>query len=66
MSDPEQDRFPEVQEILIERPIYWAYDIFKASKEEILGLQYFQGSVDGYCVDCGAPSIFESEVQLPE
>ncbi len=66
MSDPEQDRFPEVQEILIERPIYWAYDISKASKEDILGLQYFQGSVDAYCVDCRAPSIFESEVQLPE
>jgi len=65
MSDPEEGRFPEVQEILIERPIYWAYDISKASKEEIWGLEYLQGSVDAYCMECRDTSILESDVQSP-
>jgi hypothetical protein len=65
MSSSEEGRLLEAQEILVLKPIYSTYDISKASREAILGFQYFQGSVDAYCVECKAPSIFESEVELP-
>ena len=65
MSDPKQGGFPEAQEILVERPIYWAYDTSTAADEAIWRLQYFQGSLDAYCVECKGPSIFQSEVQFP-
>jgi len=65
MGDSEQSHFPEAQKILLLQPIYSRLDISKASKQDILGFQYFQGPVDAYCMECGAPSIFESEVELP-
>lgn len=66
MSDPEQGGLPEAQEILIHRPIYWEHDISAVSSQAVWQFQYFQGSVDAYCIECRRTSIFESEVQLPQ
>lgn len=65
MVEPRQDRFPKAEEILIDKPIYWEHDISAVSGRALWELQYFQGSVDAYCIECADASIFESEVRLP-
>lgn len=56
----------DIAKILIKDSLYTVYDLSEISKHEILNLQYFQGTVDSFCIDCNKDSVFKSQVELPK
>jgi hypothetical protein len=54
--------FPSIQELLTTHPLYAKEDISNLPAKSVWEIEYFQGSIDAYCVECKKPSVFRSEM----
>jgi hypothetical protein len=63
---PERD-FPSMEELLTKSPLYGkGEDITNIPPERVRReIEYFQGVIDAYCVECKKSRTFKSEVRLP-
>ena len=55
--------FPSTQEFLINVPLYRKCNLRSYSPDYILGLEYFSGTIDAYCLGCGQRSVFKNPVR---
>ncbi len=60
-SNLKQTNLLHPQKLFIDDPIYSQYDISELSKEDIFRIEFFEGSLDAYCIDCKNASIFEGK-----
>lgn len=51
--------FPSTEDFLIKTALYESFPITEENYKEIYQLEFFNGTVDTYCVDCKQNSIFE-------
>ena len=61
-DSPSKRDLSSVQELLTKKPLYTGEDISNLPDKSIWEIEYFQGSIDAYCVECKKPSVFKSEV----
>ncbi len=54
---------PEV--FFLEVPLYTGFYVGSAYFKEVLRIEFFQGTLDAYCLQCGKESVFNSEASLP-
>lgn len=52
-------RFPDPDSFFVEVPLYKEYDLRLCLADDVYGVQYFQGTIDAYCLECNQYSIFE-------
>lgn len=57
-------QFPPPQEFITEVPLYTEYRYAKA--EEIIGLEFYNETVDTYCAGCGRDTVFKRRFWFPQ
>ncbi len=62
MPDQPQNPFPSPQDFFLKIPLYDGYP-FDAIKP-ILEIEFYQDTIDTYCIKCGRDSVFKSDVGL--
>jgi hypothetical protein len=51
-------RIPSPEEFLLEVPLYEAFEIDSSNFEHVRRIEFFQGTLDTYCIDCAKDSVF--------
>ena len=55
--------FPDAKEFFLKVSLYTKYEI--KTLEQILSVEFYQDTVDTFCVNCGRDSVFKSDVKIP-
>lgn len=63
---PPPERIPSAEDFYLRTPLYEFYKINAGNRDEIQQIQYYEGTLDAYCVGCGQVSIFQREPFLNE
>jgi hypothetical protein len=53
------EHLPSAEDFYLHTPLYEFYKLNVANRDQIQQLQYYKGTFDAYCVECGQVSIFE-------
>ncbi len=65
MDNSAEKNFPSVQNLLINIALYDKQDVTYFPDEVVRELEFFQGSIDAYCIECKKLSVFRSEALPP-
>jgi len=57
---------PTPEEFFLKTPIYKGFKLDKFAGKDVLDIEYYQGKLDAYCIDCKRHSIFKSIAKLPQ
>jgi hypothetical protein len=56
---------PSPEVFFLEVPLYTSFYVGPAYFREVLQIEFFQGTLDAYCLQCGKEGVFKSKVSLP-
>ncbi len=56
---------PSSKDWFLKEPLYSSYIINDSNYREVIRTEFFQGTLDTYCLECERESVFQSEVRLP-
>ena len=51
--------FPSPQEFFIDTPLYREVDLRMYAADKAYAIEYFHGTIDSYCIECGQTSVFK-------
>jgi len=63
MSD--STRIPTPEAFFLETPLYTSFMIGSWNFKDVFRIEYFQGTLDTYCIKCEKESVFDSTTSLP-
>ena len=56
---------PPPKVFFLEVPLYTSFYVGSAYFKEVLRIEFFQGTLDAYCPQCGKESVFNGKASLP-
>lgn len=59
-------QLPSPIEFFLETPLYASFEIDRQNYRDVLSIEFFQESLDAFCVSCSRDSVFKSMAQLPD
>lgn len=66
MPDLPNEQIPRPEDVLLSAPLYSNYQITKQNVPDVLRVEFYQGTLDTFCLGCGTQTVYRSLVELPD
>jgi hypothetical protein len=57
--------FPSPEDFLLDVPLYTSHEITQYNYQGVFRIEFFEGTIDAFCLQCGRESVFYRETKFP-